>query len=176
MLSGCIRFKLTRNQLIVIWENLSYPKGIQEGLGLFSHAEIGASAPQPEFVDLNFDGYFDVSLLAFIGGTRNAGSNIWLFDPDENQFDYNSVLSGRSLKVDSTKQELTNGWTGGHTAAIYSKSTFRWIAGQATIVRDESQRWNQDRKCYDYRLQVWLEDKLIETVGECLPVPHQYKR
>lgn len=149
---------------------LTYPPEIKEGLGLFSLYEIGGSAPRPAFVDFDFDGYLDVSLLSFVGGTGNAGANVWRYDPDEQRFVYEQLLSGHTLDVDPVRQELTSAWTGGHAGGIYSVSKFRWIEGRATLVRYESRRWDQARNCYDLRVQEWRGTKLVETEATCTPI------
>ncbi|HVO28019.1 MAG TPA: hypothetical protein VMW56_30810 [Candidatus Margulisiibacteriota bacterium] len=46
-----------------------------------------------QVVDLNGDGYRDISLLSWWGVQGNEGSNIWLFDPPTGTFKYDSQLS-----------------------------------------------------------------------------------
>ena len=151
-------------------ETLSYPTR-SEGLGMFSRRELGDKPPTPEAIDVNFDGYLDVSLLAFVGGTGNAGANYWVFHPEQKRYLFNDVLSGHSLVIDKKRQTLCSGWQGGHAGAIYDRMTFRWIDGTATLTHRESSTWSPDRGCYEHRVLSWQQNRLLESERTCSKVP-----
>ena len=152
-------------------EELSPPKYLKDALGLFFLSEIEGSALRPKLVDFNFDGYLDVSLLAYRGATGNSGSNIWLFQPNENTFVYNDALStAGQLHLDPERRELTSRSNGGHSGRIYSTSVYRWIGGKVTEVRHESQDWDKERNCYDFRVWEWQDGQLVEKVRKCAPI------
>ena len=145
---------------------LAYPPDSKEGLGVLEREAV----QPPRLVDLDFDGYRDVTLRAFVG-TGNAGVNAWRFDPDTETFRYQPLLSGRDLEVDPSRQELTSAWTGGHAGKIYGKTTFGWVDGNAVVLRDERQDWDAERRCYDLRVSERVEGELVETTRACSPAP-----
>jgi hypothetical protein len=131
----------------VLIQDLAYPQELQT-LGLFSVGEFPNGWPAPLLEDLNFDGYLDVKLMSYLGGTGNYGFNVWIYRPESRRFVHEPTLSqlGR-LKAHPETRTLTSSWVMG--AGTSGHSVLRWEKGVPVVVRDETLDWNKDLNCQE---------------------------
>jgi hypothetical protein len=158
---ACVYTK--RGRLVQV---LSYPEELQT-LGLFSEAEFRSGWPAPELEDLNFDGYLDVKLLAYVGGTGNYGFHVWMYKPTGRQFVYEPFLSEKGrLKADPKTRTLTSSWVMG--AGTNGSSSIRWISGRPVVVKEEVLDWNKERSCQELVIRERRRGRLVVTREGCV--------
>jgi hypothetical protein len=56
-----------------------------------------------EWIDWNFDGYKDLSILENAGATGNTSYSVWLFNPMNKKFEKNEYLNSKSSFIDTVK-------------------------------------------------------------------------
>lgn len=76
---------------------------LSEGLFINQADTIG----QPDFRDINFDGYTDMGLLAVSSYPKNVPYHYFLWNPEDGRFEYGITLFGSAaLQVDEERQML----------------------------------------------------------------------
>ena len=85
-------------------------------------------------VDINFDGYKDISLFRMSGGAGpNSTENIWIYNPKTGKFIYDQKLSDfTQLFVDKKKKTIMTAFRNG--CCDHSSETYKYINGKLTLV------------------------------------------
>lgn len=113
-----------------------------------------------DFIDLNFDGYFDLDLFISAGATGNYNSLYWLFEPDRNLFIYNAQLSNLvSLSVDSSKKIIYSYIQPGDFYE-YESETYKYINDNLTLIRKESFLRAIGKRYHEEKIYVRKQGKL----------------
>lgn len=115
--------------------------------------DVAMNEPPPrneeyfQAVDINFDGYADIKLLSWWGGTGNKGYNWWLFNPKSGTFVYQQELSGLSNPVPNPKtKEITTYSKGGMAGMVYGQETYRFDGDRLVLMRSVEQNWVDEKK------------------------------
>ncbi|MDA8692520.1 hypothetical protein N9L92_00545 [Saprospiraceae bacterium] len=105
-----------------------------------------------ELVDLNFDGHSDLKMyLNLVSGATNEMSEYFIYNPNVDK--YSNGLTITNLGIDTIKQELYNGWTGGHVGKIGARI---W----SEIFNYDSLRTNKSiRTDYIDSLSIYIQTK-----------------
>lgn len=114
---------------------VSVTVGREDGTGAPQRIGIsdGATSSQPvRLMDLNFDGYQDLSVLT-MGGVHNESFDYYLFDPAASAFAW--FRDDNMLVPDSARQVLEQRIHGSCCAG--ELRTFRWQEGELVLVRNE---------------------------------------
>ena len=147
-------------------EDLAYPKDLQT-LGLFSVGTFLDGWPSPVLEDLDFDGYLDVKLMSYLGGTGNYGFNVWIYRPSGRRFVYEPVLSQQGrLEAHPETRTLTSSWVMG--AGTSGRSVLRWAKGVPVVIRDETLDWNEDLACQQLVIKERRLGRLTVTSQACV--------
>lgn len=126
----------------------------------------GATLPLGQ-VDLNFDGYNDLTLRHY-SGANNAGDFIWIFDPESRHFAYCAELSDRpNLVPDPEQQALISYYH--FSAGEGSTARYEWIQGKAVRVRAESAQFIEKDgvRCREQVTRELVQGRLVETERSC---------
>lgn len=85
-------------------------------------------------IDVNFDGYQDISLFRMSGGAGpNSTQNIWIYSPKTGKFIYDEKLSGfTQLFIDKKKKTINTAFRDG--CCDHSSETYKYIKGRLTLV------------------------------------------
>ena len=101
-------------------------------------------------IDLNFDGYLDLRLLAMWGATGNRAYLCWLFDRKTGTFVFEpSLLELGNPTPDPAKKTIATRSNGGMAGQVYTEATYVWESGKLAMIRRERQEWNEARKAFD---------------------------
>ena len=86
--------------------------------------------PPLEFHDWNFDGYMDLSLFQYPGGTaNNQPAYYWLWNPGTNRFMQNDDLMGMNWPwIDTEKRLIQDAYNGG--GGYFRYSTYEYTNGR----------------------------------------------
>jgi len=91
--------------------------------------------------DVNFDGYKDFWLVTSIGVTGNVSKSYWVYDPETVQFREDDELALlNNPAIDTKRQEITTYSIGGCAGEEFIKSTYKYLSGQLTLIKEEEQR------------------------------------
>lgn len=96
---------------------------------------------QVEVLDVNFDGYLDISLPTQTGGAGpNSTEFFFLFDAKTKNFRFNQNLSDLvSAGFDPKHKEVTSSWRG--SCCDHGSETYRFIKGKMTLVATWHDYW-----------------------------------
>lgn len=165
---------LARVERLEVWQS-GAPAPLQVEAGL--DAETPLAYPEAFVIeDLNFDGYADLRLIAFLPAGANVPYLYWLFDPQQGLFVRNTQLEAiTSPEVDVANQQLLSSWRAG--AATYGADTWMWLNGAPVMVRQETREYlDADR----YRLTlrelragelVVVEERVVDARPPDAPTP-----
>lgn len=68
---------------------------------------LGTGSGQPDYRDVNFDGYTDIGFPALGQDAENLTYHYFLWNPDDGKFDYGfSLFGGDALKLDKESRQL----------------------------------------------------------------------
>jgi len=113
-------------------------------------------------IDLNFDGYLDLRLLAMWGATGNRSYLCWLFDRKTGTFTFESSLSDLgNPKPDPVKKTISTRSSGGMAGQVYTEGTYVWEAGVLVLIHRERQEWNEARKAFDRFTEERVKGELV---------------
>jgi hypothetical protein len=85
--------------------------------------------------DMNFDGFADIRIQAFLGAGPNIPYIVWLFNPRTNTYDHSPSLSDiPSFEVDSENQWIRS--EARVSATVYTESFYRYVDGELTLFRE----------------------------------------
>jgi hypothetical protein len=125
-----------------------------------------------KIVDLNFDGYQDIGLMA--GLAEGPIPYIyWLFTPTQNQFVENAELNGLSLEVDAENQQLISSWQ--EDALRHHTYYYQFIDNKLTLVRHETVEYSLDeegvyqltvRERINGEMKVVATRRVVENVAD----------
>lgn len=128
----------------------------------------------PEFSveDVNFDGYMDIHLKAFITKEGDFFHHFWIFDPKKNLFEYNWQMSTFvNPKIDKTKKRIVLEKASG---SYYKKEIFKFsgkelvkfieIKGEPTYKSDY--QYKSVQKKWKNKSLVSSTEKLYLTKGK----------
>jgi TPR repeat protein len=128
--------------------------------------EPGVTLPLGQ-VDLNFDGYKDLTLRHY-QGANNYGDFIWIFDPRRRRFTFCHELSDLShLEPDPALRVVRSYY---HFSAMEgSASEYRWIRGKAVLVLQESRRYieKDGTNCLEHVTRKLVRGRLVVTERSC---------
>jgi hypothetical protein len=97
--------------------------------------------------DINFDGYQDIRLLAWWGVTGNKGYVYWIFNPQTGRFVENRDLRDLSNPIlHPDTKTITTSSVGGMAGKIHSYGTYAFERCKLTLIRVESQQWDETKK------------------------------
>jgi hypothetical protein len=96
--------------------------------------------------DLNFDGYLDLALVNWMGGTGNVGYCIWLFDPKTGQYVSNAQFSELvgNHKIDPVAKTIT---TSSNGSALTGSSQTYSVRDNKLVLSVEETQEGAEGKC-----------------------------
>lgn len=111
--------------------------------------------------DINFDGYKDLGLVLFWGGTGNTATSYWLFNPKTKQFafskDYDSISTHT---LDPKRKQINTHSNGGHAGMIYSDETYEVRNNKPVLIREVSQDYDEKKGYYVEETRELVKGKL----------------
>jgi hypothetical protein len=123
--------------------------------GLETETPMPASGSPLEVLDMNFDGYADIRLVAF----RAPGPSIpyvnWLFDPLAGRFVSSPALDEiPSASFDPATREIRSEWRDG--AATYGRDVYGILNGTPVPVRREVREYSRPGR-YTLRVSTYAD-------------------
>lgn len=114
-----------------------------------------------QFIDWNFDGYKDITVLYNCGATGLCAYWVWNYDPKINKFTYNKQISEwLGIEIDSEEKQIINHYREGANHEIWS---FLKYNGEKLKLTKRI-----DRQIYNYDGVYWnvysTEEKLTSGV------------
>jgi hypothetical protein len=128
--------------------------------------ESGATLPL-EQVDLDFDGYKDLTLRSYTGA-NNAGDFVWILDPVRRRFEFCPELSDLpNLAADPERGVITS--TYHFSASEGSIGQYKWVGGKAVLVREDSTRLvrAEGGDCLEQLTRQLVGGRMVETGRAC---------
>lgn len=109
-------------------------KTIQSFYNLESELAFDKPDDAINLIDINFDGYQDISLFRMSGGAGpNSTQNIWIYSPKTGKFIYDEKLSGfTQLFIDKKKKTINTAFRDG--CCDHSSETYKYIKGRLTLI------------------------------------------
>ncbi|RKZ78167.1 MAG: hypothetical protein DRR19_26890 [Candidatus Parabeggiatoa sp. nov. 1] len=96
-----------------------------------------------ELEDMNFDGYRDMRLMAFLSAGPNVPYLYWLFEPQTGQFVSNSAFAEiTSPEFDAEKKQIISHWRDG--AAHYGTDYYQVVDDKPILVRQKEEIYQND--------------------------------
>ncbi len=96
-----------------------------------------------ELQDVDFDGYADLRLVAFVPAGPNVPYLNWRYDPAAQRFERFEALDAVSAPVfDPETRTVSSEWRSG--AATYGADTYRYEGGALVLVRQETRTARDD--------------------------------
>lgn len=152
-----------------------------------SGINIGAEECGLEFIDLNFDGYEDIRIIASRGGLGTK-YRCWIWNAGRQSFDTDSMLNSLiSPEFDGINKTVTAKYTShiiepavGTEPETYIDEIgtvdYNWRQGMLTAVRKECTTYYSESEIYC--VAVWIIDETGELVpaSEMWLLPDQYER
>jgi hypothetical protein len=130
--------------------------------GLEAETPLSAGQPELDLIDMNFDGYMDMRMVAF----RPAGPNTpylnWLFDSVSGRFVESRELNEiPSPEFDPASRQIRSSWRDGATR--YGTDVYELRNGQPVLVRKEEKTYRAPG-VYELRVSQRVADvwKTIE--------------
>jgi hypothetical protein len=125
--------------------------------------------PGIEFIDLNFDGYFDIKMFngRSVNGI-NAGYSAYLFNPSGRHFIYSEafseILAGTGIEINSYKHEITVTGELGCLGLCWSTNTYKVQGDTLILIRSVHQDQDIEHPG-DFLLikEELIDGKLIEV-------------
>ena len=130
------------------------------------------------FADLNFDNHQDIWVTGYSDSQgRSRCSDVWLFDPKTNKYEYNADLSKiHNLEVAPLEKKLEGGISNcGCAGQCFFHDTYSWQAGSLIKIARREQDCGTDTVVYQE--YVLIDDKLtVVHHEEGVPDDKEYSR
>lgn len=95
--------------------------------------------------DWNFDGYADISILQYHGGTAlNAPTLYWLWDEEKSEYVYNEALTDLSQGTYVTVDEETKEIIASYRYILHNPTTYIWKNDDLVPVRREFHEYEEE--------------------------------
>jgi len=135
------------NRLIIIAVDGSFYQEF-DGLDTRNHL-VTVDSPGLSFDDWNFDGYMDVSLWKYVGGTgNNVPHYYWLWDNEAGKFvenkDLECISDYSTLEIDKENNRLISSSRDG--AWMTQTEYYTYQDGQIVLVRKEEKHFMLDQR------------------------------
>lgn len=90
--------------------------------------------------DYNFDNYPDIAIYNTNSGLKNIMENIYIYNPEENGYFRNVILSKSSnCSIDTTNQTISTFGQGGMASMIYGSTTYIWEDDNLIAIKNINQ-------------------------------------
>lgn len=111
-----------------------------------------------EVIDMNFDGYKDIKLLDWHGGTGNGGYKVWLYEPSKKEFILHEEFRDLSNPIcNDADQTISTHFNGGHAGRIYGDGLWMFKNGKIIRLELELQDYVMEKNHY-----IKVKSKLID--------------
>lgn len=115
-----------------------------------------------EFEDMNFDGYLDFRVQAWIPAGPNTPYLYWLWDPKSASFISNTSLEEITSPVFDAKNQTIQSNVR-ESAASYSDNTYKYINGIPVLVKRIERKADADKKVWHITIKEMLNQQLKVT-------------
>lgn len=124
-------------------------------------------------LDLNFDGYQDLLLLAWhseeTGSTRRV---VWTYVPSRHHFEYQPLLSqAYNLDVDPRTRTVRSEHREEFQSPVIERKSWQWLDGRLRLTRTENQAWNSRRRCFQWTVVERVGGVMRQTMSTCRVTP-----
>jgi hypothetical protein len=121
-----------------------------------------------EVIDFNFDGYYDLEILRPGGGNRQWFYR-YIYDPVENTYNLNEILSGYMCININEEEQILTGYSSWGAIGVRI-STYKWIDGILTQIHTSVLDWMYSEFFLIYNKGTllddgtWLEESVLTNI------------